>query len=433
MEGKIDEKLIPIFYSFTKDHNIYSTKINPNIFILLRQRYIELNNNDQNLFYCIFKYSKGMTISYFSEPLAQILGYLQSELIDSDINILMPNEISKPHNNLILHYLIIQQNRVYKNITNKLFNKKGLLYNCSMNGSALLGLGKYLLVMINAKMIEKDNEYFLYYNQCLDLISFSNNFGNNFSLDLDLINKSNLNLLNLFGINQDLLNKKLTEIKANINHYKYFLESMTEEIYSRKLYKPANKFNAIKYKLFEEIENNNFEESENIHINNKLLKAQRCLEYIYNHKFKDKMSSLILKFKRPKSLILNNLDKFVNNNDKIDLNDKYYKSLLESFYILQNQFNQNKIPGNNIYNITANIHILYEVPFVTIKIKEESDYSLNQKNLEADKTLINTNIILMNKNSGKNISLEAQNKLDSISQNTISSTGLTGQLKKYKF
>ena len=424
MEGKIEEKLIPIFFSFTKDHNLYSANINPNIFIVLRQRYIELNNNEQNIYYCIFKYSRGITISYFSEPLAQILGYLQSELIDSDIDILMPNEISKPHNNMLLHYLITQQNRVYKGINNKLFNKKGLLYNGSMNGSALLGLGKHLLVMINARIIDKENEFYFYYNQSLDLISFSNNFGDSFSLDLDLVTKSNLNLLALFGINQELLKNKLTEIKSDINRYKIFMEAKTEEIFSRKLYKPANKFNVVKYKLFEEIENQNFEETENMHVNNKLLRAQRCLEHIYNHKFKDKLNSLKLKFKRPKSLILNNFDKFVNNNDKIDLNDKYYKSLLECFYLLQSQQAQNKIPGNSIYEIVADIHVLYEIPFITIKIKEQLDFSMNQKDIEVEKPIIHTNINLIAKTSSKNVSFDTQCKMDSISQKTISSAGL---------
>jgi hypothetical protein len=60
------------------------------------------------------------------------------------------------------------------------------------------------------------------------------------------------------------------------------------------------------------------------------------------------MNSLKLKFKRKKSLIINNFDKFVNNNDKIDLNDKYYKSLLDSFYVLQNHQYQDKIPANSI-------------------------------------------------------------------------------------
>ena len=174
MEGKIEENLIPIFFSFTQDHNFYSSNVNPKVFTVLRQRYLELNNNNQNLFYCIFKYSKGITISYFSEPLSQTLGYLHSELIDSNINILMPNEVTKPHDNLVLHYLITKQNRVYKGVINKLFNKKGLLYNGIMNGSALLGLGKHLLIMINVRIIDNENEYFFYYNHNLNLISFSN-------------------------------------------------------------------------------------------------------------------------------------------------------------------------------------------------------------------------------------------------------------------
>ena len=435
LEGKIDEKLIPIFYSFTKDHNLFSTNINPNIFILLRQRYMELNKNEANLYYCIFRYSKGMTISYFSEPLAQLLGYLQSELINKDIEILMPNEISKPHDNMLLHYLITQQNRVYEGVCNKLFNKKGLLYNGLMNGAALLGLGRNLLVMINAKIIESDTEFYLYYNQSLDLISFSNNFSTYFSMDLDLVTKCNLNLLTLFGINQDVLKKKLGELKMHINNYKSYLEIKTEEIYSKKLYKPGNKYNIVKYKLFDEIENQNFEESENMHVNNKLLKAQKCLENIYNNKFKDKLHSMKIRLKRAKSLVINNFDKFVNNNDKIDFNDKYYKSLLESFYLLQNHGLQNKMSGNlyqSIYNIVMDIHILYDVPFITIKIKEEIDFSSNKKDLSMDKELIDAKLNLNLKNSNKNVSFEALNKQDSISP-TVSSVGLGTNLKITNF
>ena len=436
IEGKIDEKLIPIFFSFTRDHNLYSTNINPKIFELLRQRYIELNEKEQNLYYCIFKYSKGMTITYFSEPLAQILGYTQSELIGSDIDILMPKEISKPHNNIILHNFIVQQNRVYKGINNKFFNKKGLLYNGTTNGAALLGLGKNILVLLNAKVIEKENEYIFYYNQNFDLISFSNSFGNRFSLDMDLIGKCNLNLLALFGINQDLLQKKLNEIKVNINKYKSYLNAMTEEFYSKKLYTHINKFNTVKYKLIEELENQNFDEGENNFINNKLLKAQRCLEHIYNNKFNNKIKSMKLKFKRPKFLILNNFDKLVNNNDKIDLNDKYYKSLLESFYLFQNKNAQNKQhinTSNIIYNILADIHILYDIPFITIKIKEEINYSLDKKDLIKEKPLIQANLNLnLDTNNGK-ISSNKQNKQELISQRSTTSISQFANVKIMDF
>ena len=433
MEGKIEEKLIPIFFSFTQDHNLYSTNINPNIFTVLRNRYIEINNNDQNLYYCIFKYSKGMTISYFSEPLSQILGYLQSELIDSNINILMPNEIAKPHDNLILHSLIAKQNRIYKGINNMLFTKKGEFYNGIMNGSALLGLGKHLLVMINVRIIERENEYYLYFNQNLNFISFSHNYVTDFSTSVELVSKSNMNILGLFNINIDLLKKKITEIKRDIFNYKQYLETRTEEIYSKKLYKLGNKYNSIRYKLFDELENQNFEDSENMHINNKILRAQRRLEHIYNNKFKDKLHSIKLKFKRPKSLVLSNYDKFVNNDDKMDANDKYSKQLLDVLYNYQNQHNHIKIQEGIIYNILADIHILYDIPFITICIKEEYDFSMNKNLIDKEKPLIQANINLLPKKSDKNVSFDYQTKQDSISQLTTSSIENGGSSKIKNF
>jgi hypothetical protein len=186
-EGKIDEKVLPIFYSFTNDHNLYSNRINPNIFILLRQRFIDLNTQGISKYYIIFKYSKGMNISYFSEPLSQYLGFLQSDLIDQNIDILLPRDIIKSHDNLILHYLITNQNRIYKNINNRMFNKKGLSIDSMLNGATLPGLGKNLLIIINIKLIENENDYFIYLNKNLDLISISNNFNKYFNIDMDLI------------------------------------------------------------------------------------------------------------------------------------------------------------------------------------------------------------------------------------------------------
>ena len=123
----------------------------------------------------------------------------------------------------------------------------------------------------------------------------------------------------------------------------------------------------------------------------------------------------------------------MNNNDKMDLNDKYYKSLLDSFYTFQNQHSQNKIHGNIIYNILADIHILYDIPFITIKIKEEIDFSMNKNELDIEKPLIQTNVNLLPKNSDKNVSFDYQNRLDSISQPTISSFGIGGGSKIKNF
>ena len=433
-EGKIDEKILPTFYSFTNDHNLYSTTINPNIFILLRQRYIDLNNQGLSQYYSIFKYCKGMTINYFSEPLSQMLGYLQSDLIDNNIDILLPNDISKPHNNLVLHYLITQQNRVYKTIKNRMFNKKGLSIDSTMNGASLPGLGKNLLMIVNVKIHENDSDFYMYFNQNLDLISISNNFSTYFSLDLDLINKCNVNMLTIFGINSEFIKKKLAGVMPIIKEYKYNLDIMTEEIFTKKLFKQINKFNSIKFKLLEEIENHNLEENEN-NFNTKMLKAQKSLERIYNNQFNDKIQAPILLFKKSKSSVINNFNKYINNNDKIDYNDKSYKKLIESFLMIQNynlQTNKNTNGngnGNNnvnsIYYYSIRLSILYDVPFVSIKITEKSDGSLIDQSLENNAFMNNriakVNSMIMNENYKNNISYAGSTK----EQNTRTHTNNT--------
>ena len=405
-EGKIDDKIMPTFYSFTNDHNLFSSTINPNILILLRQRYIDLNNQNLSKYYCIFKFSKGMTISYFSEPLSQYLGYLQSDLIDNNINILLPNDLSKPHNNLLSHYLITQQNRVYKTITNRMFNKKGLSIDSTMNGASLPGVGKHLLIIVNIKIHENNTDYFFYYNQKLELISISNNFSKYFNLDIDLINKCNINLLSIFGINPDLIKKKLNLILPLINEYKYNLDIMTEEIFTKKLFKQINKFNSIKFKLLEEIENHNIEENDNT-FDTKLLKAQKCLEIIYNNKFVDNIKTPILQFKKSKSSIYNNFNKYINNNDKVDYNDKTYRKLIESFIMFQNynQQNKNSLTNSNImYNFYIKLNILYDVPFILIKFNEEESSTIkdNRDNIIIQRKIPTVNTLGLNNNFNNN-------------------------------
>ena len=76
-----------------------------------------------------------------------------------------------------------------------------------MNGASLLGLGKNLLIIVNIKILENENDYYLYYNQNLDLISISNNFNKYFNIDIYLIKKFNVNLLSIFGINPEFIKK----------------------------------------------------------------------------------------------------------------------------------------------------------------------------------------------------------------------------------
>ena len=383
-EGKINEQILPILYSFTNDRNLYSNTINPNIFILLRQRFIDFNNQGLSKHYNIFKFGKGLIISYYSEPLSHYLGFLQSELIGNNIDILLPNDIRKCHHNLLLHYLIIKQNKIYKTINNRMFNKEGLSIESIMNGASLPGLGKNLLIIVNIKIIENDTDYFLYYNQYLDLISISNNFSKYFNLDMHLLNKYNVNLLSIFDINLEILKKKLIEFMPIINEYKYNLDIMNEEIFAKKLFKQINKFNSNKLKILEEMERHNLDENKN-NFENKLLKAQKYLEKIYNHKFIDNIKSPTLVFKKNKSSIFNNIYKYVNNNDTIYNNEKSYKKLIDSFSMFLNCHNQNKYLNTiNLskffYKFYIKFEILYDISFILIKFNEVKDFSIITEN-----------------------------------------------------
>ena len=54
------EDLIPVMYSFTNDRNLYSLEVNPTVYIILRQRYLEKFAKENSNHTIIFKYTKGI-------------------------------------------------------------------------------------------------------------------------------------------------------------------------------------------------------------------------------------------------------------------------------------------------------------------------------------------------------------------------------------
>ena len=97
-------------YSFTNDRNMYTTNLNPSVYVILRQRYIDLNLQGNSTYNAIFKYTKGMRISYYSEPLANRLGYHQNDVSGQSIDILLLKDLGGPHSTAVLRFLISQQN-----------------------------------------------------------------------------------------------------------------------------------------------------------------------------------------------------------------------------------------------------------------------------------------------------------------------------------
>ena len=408
LEGKLDEKIVSILYSFTNDRNLYSTKINPNIFILLRQRYIESINNDTTVYYTIFNFSKGTIISFYSEALAYKLGYSHNELIGQNIDILLPKQIAKLHDYAVLHYLIAQQNRIMDNYKNSMFNKNGLMVESRMSGASLPGLGKNLLAILGIKIVHNDNLR-IYFTQNFELISLSESFYNKFYFDMDIIEKFNLNILRLFGLDPKDIKEKFLNFESDIRKLKLNLNVSTEEFFMRKLFKQSH---LMKYELLKELENQYKEETNKLHKNQQIIKDMKeCLNKIYNNKFKDQIKPRSFKYKIPKNEIIKNFNKILNEENYGELNDKGYKKIADFITNLQKIFiNEEDSINKSYYEITVQCKLMYVEPIFHVNIHEYHNFienkAINNQNTNLNILYGKNNIInndnIINKNSLSN-------------------------------
>jgi len=397
--GKITEQIVPTMYSFTNDRNMYSTNLNPSVYVILRQRYIDLNLQGNSTYNAIFKYTKGMRISYYSEPLANRLGYHQSDVSGQSIDVLLPKDLASPHSTAVLRFLISQQNRVFPKIKNFMFDKINQIYNSTIYGASLPGLGKNLMILIVIELKELVNEYYFLLNKNYELMAISENFEKNYALSMPLIEKFGINLLDCFEINLGGLRVDFQEDIKKILTLKHNMEIMTGEYFTKRLFrqnaKIAGKHNLNKFKLLDELEKDFSDSSAaNSKFSRTLKKAQLMIEKIYNHKISEKVDCSSCHLSVPKNSVINNIIKVVNKLTEVDLHDESYKKLTESVFKFKNynhikeEDNNNLAKGkknNNTYDsyfdIEARISVLYDTPFYAFKLTEITKTTPGIKNL----------------------------------------------------
>ena len=387
--GKITEQIVPTMYSFTNDRNMYSTNLNPSVYFILRQRYIDLNLQGNSTYNAIFKYTKGMVIEYYSEPLANRLGFHQIDVIKQNIEVLLPKDLQAPHNTAVLRFLIMQQNRVFPKIKNFMFDKFNQIYSSTIYGASLPGLGRNLMILIVIELKELINEYYFLLNKNYELMAVSENFEKNYDLSMPLIEKFGINLMEIFEINLDKLKYDFQEDIKNILTLKHNMEIMTGEYFTKRLFrqntKAGGKYNLNKFKLLDDLEKEFRGDStgNNVKFLHKLKNAQLMIEKIYNNKISEKIDCSKVNLRINKQSVINNLVKVVNKLTEVDLHDESYKKLTESVFKFKNynhvkeEDNNNLVKGhvnNNSYDsyfdIEARISVLYDSPFYAFKLTE---------------------------------------------------------------
>ena len=387
--GKITEQIVPTMYSFTNDRNMYSTNLNPSVYFILRQRYIDLNLQGNSTYNAIFKYTKGMVIEYYSEPLANRLGFHQIDVIKQNIEVLLPKDLQAPHNTAVLRFLIMQQNRVFPKIKNFMFDKFNQIYSSTIYGASLPGLGRNLMILIVIELKELINEYYFLLNKNYELMAVSENFEKNYDLSMPLIEKFGINLMEIFEINLDKLKYDFQEDIKNILTLKHNMEIMTGEYFTKRLFrqntKAGGKYNLNKFKLLDDLEKEFRGDStgNNVKFLHKLKNAQLMIEKIYNHKISEKIDCSKVNLRINKQSVINNLVKVVNKLTEVDLHDESYKKLTESVFKFKNynhvkeEDNNNLVKGNvnnnsydSYFDIEARISVLYDSPFYAFKLTE---------------------------------------------------------------
>ena len=372
MGGKMGENLIPVLYSFTNDRNLYSAEINPSVYIILRQRYLEKFAKENSNHTIIFKYTKGMRITYFSDPLASKLGYVQKELKGENLEVLLPKSIASCHSTCVLRYLLINQNRDFTDIGIFMFDKSLQMIESHFWGVCVPGISKNLIIVINLVMREDSPYYYFLFDKNFDIISLSTNFYNHYHLSLSLISKFNINILKLYEIPKEYLKKKLNEEYEHIKEHKYRLGITAEEYFTKRLFQDKNNNDIKKFGLLEYL-NKNYRlngRSEDL-LKQRINKVKKDLEDMYNGKIDKNIKLRPLSLSRKKMKIMENLVGAIDKFTDIDLQNHDYKKLVEARNRLKKFEEEDKSLSLDVdYEVKVFLKLLYDQEVYLVKFKE---------------------------------------------------------------
>ena len=270
-----------------------------------------------------------------------------------------------------------------------MFDKYNQIYNSTIYGASLPGLGRNLMILIVIELKELINEYYFLLNKNYELMAVSENFEKNYDMSMPLIEKFGINILDIFEINLDKLKIDFQEDIKKILNLKHNMEIMTGEYFTKRLFrqntKAGGKYNLNKFKLLDELEKEFRGDSNgtNMKFIRKLKQVQLMIEKIYNHNISESVECSSVNLRINKQSVINNLVKVVNKLTEVDLHDEAYKKLTESVFKFKNynhikeEDNNNMVKGqvnNNTYDsyfdIEARISVLYDTPFYAFKLTE---------------------------------------------------------------
>ena len=425
-----------LYYSLTKNTNLYNGIINIHDFYILKNRYKEENNKKDSKFYLIFEFKKEIRTKYFTEDAALKLGYNQEDIINEKIDILLPKAFYKSHLNSIKQIIIGNQTK-YISRKNYYFDKSNtVLYSASFEMSLIHNLTKYLIIIIKS-IFNFENEYIFMLDNNFDILANSKNFEDEYYLNQRLLKTYNIGLLDILKIKSEKLYKIFEKEFMKIHFQKYMRQVKTDEYFISQCYTlygekngksvSSSFFNNSKNNILSKISissNNKEKDNEFIEKNNeddeeekKLIKKDNIKKSIFElfinpreiifHKFYTKILN--------KGVFIENIAKELTkfpDNDLMLENDKTTYNLIMSAKKLINSLLTKSELANDLIKITIKLSFYFDKPFYFftiddgkksyLKISKNIHFENNQKNnyinlIPYDKNKKSRNKDLLNK------------------------------------
>ena len=274
--GKIPEELNKLYGALTNNQSLNNNSITANEFSILKSKYKEQNYKIDSKFYVLVELKKDLRTKYFSENCALKLGYKQNDIINKSIDILMPKEFCKSHQNVIKQSIIGSQIRHSMSKQSYFFDKSStVLYSTNFEISLIYNLSKSLIIILES-IFNYEKEYRFMLNNNFELIANSKNFEDEYYLNKKIFQAFNIGLMDILSIKPLKLHKIFENEFKKIHYQKAVRLAKTEEYFIPQLFVPpgekvvgigqTNFFNTSKNNILHKILNlnTNEESSDNL-------------------------------------------------------------------------------------------------------------------------------------------------------------------------
>ena len=402
--GKMpDEIKNQLYESLINAQNSYNGIITNDEYRILKRRYNEQNNRFDSKFYVIIELKRELTTKYFTENASLKLGFQQKDIINETMNLFLPSDFSKSHQNSIRHLIIGNQIKYRQSKQTYFFNKNTtVLYSANIEATLIYNISKTFIILLEC-YFNFENEYRFMLNSDLDLLACSKNFEEEYYLNQKIIQTYKLKLIDILKIKEDKINEAFKKEFQKIHHQKEIRQFKTEEYFIPQFYSNSenrnggllnpNYFNTAKNNFISKISsyynneemlniNNNTRNSEDFEEEEKLIKKTN-----FNNSIKDlfdKLGEIIFHSNYNKTL---NKGTFVENiarelikipdNDIMMENDKTNYNLITSSKKLINKLLTKNELSKYLMNITIKFSYYYDKPFYFITIDDPKKIYIN--------------------------------------------------------